>query len=93
MKIFETTAEVIGWIKIVLAPLGIGLALGWIIYYNIPNIWGIIVGIFTAVLGLGLGIYWATKAWKGKGTVFVATRHMHSPDLDKQDREETDTKK
>lgn len=93
MKIFETIAEVVGWIKIVIAPLALGALIGWLIYYNKPDTIGIILGIVFSAIGLGLGIYWATKAWKGKGTVFVATRHMHSPDLDKKETQEQESKK
>lgn len=93
MKFFDTIAEVIGWIKIVIAPLAVGVVLGWIIYYNMQNIIGIVIGGMIAALGLVLGIYLANKAWKSKeGTVFTATRHMHSPDLDEKSTEEYKTR-
>ena len=84
MKTFESISEIIGWLKIVISLSVVGIALGWIVYYNFPDTFGIIIGSILVILGLGLGIYFATKSLKGKGTAWTATRHSHSPDLDKK---------
>lgn len=94
MKFFDSVAEVVGWIKIMIALLAVGVVLGWITYYNVPNTFGMILGIFIALIGLLSGLYFANKAWRSKhGTVFTATRHMHSPDVDKQGKKELKRKK
>jgi hypothetical protein len=81
-KIFEIIMEVIGWIQIVLSPTLIGLALGFGIYYNFPNLIGLISGILIAIIGLIIGIIWATKKFKTTGTLDFLSRISATPELD-----------
>jgi hypothetical protein len=74
--------EIINWIKIVLSPTMLGVFLGYIIYYNYPTKYGLIGGISLSSLGLLIGIVWATKIWKSKGTSFFMSRVEASPDID-----------
>jgi hypothetical protein len=86
-RIFELITESIGWLQIVASPLLIGLIIGAIIYFPNPNITRLVLGIIIAILGLVIGIIWATKQWKGKGTIRFMSRVMATPELDNSDEE------
>lgn len=81
-KIFETTAEIIGWILIATPTSIIGIATGMEIYNANSNLIGIILGIFLATAGLLFGIFWATKVWKKTGTVKFISRIYSTPELE-----------
>jgi hypothetical protein len=85
LRIFELITESMGWLQIVAAPLLIGLVVAAIIYYPNPTTTRLVLGIFAAALGLIVGIIWATKQWKGKGTIWLISRTMSTPELDKQE--------
>lgn len=86
MKIFfELVTESIGWLQIVASPLFIGIIIGTLIYFPNPSSITLILGIIAAILGLVLGIMWANKAWKGKGTIWFMSRVMATPELDNLD--------
>lgn len=86
-KFFELITESIGWLQIVASPFLIGIIIGALIYFPNPSLITLILGIIVAILGLILGISWATKAWKGKGTIWLTSRIMASPELDDLDVE------
>ncbi|MHB1279315.1 MAG: hypothetical protein ACYC1Q_13070 [Bacteroidia bacterium] len=81
-RIFEYFTEGIGWIRIVLSPFLIGLALGALVYFSDPNETRLIIGIVLASLGLLVGILWATRIWKSTGTMWFLSRLMATPELD-----------
>jgi disulfide bond formation protein DsbB len=82
-KIFGTLFEIVGWIQIVLSPTLIGIGIGFAVYYNFPNLIGMIIGISLAIIGTILGIIWATKKYKTTGTMDFLSRVSSTPDLDK----------
>lgn len=86
-KVFEFITELIGWLQIIASPLLIGLAIGAIIYFPNPSMTRLVLGIMVATIGLVVGIIWATKKWKGKGTIFFLSRIMATPELDNPDEE------
>lgn len=86
-RVFEFITEVIGWLQIVASPLLIGLAVGAIIYFSDQTTTRLLIGIAVATGGLIVGIVWATKQWKGKGTIWFVSRIMATPELDKADEE------
>lgn len=86
-KVIAFIIELIGWIQIVLSPLLIGLAIGAIIYFNKKDTVGLILGIVVASLGLVIGIIFATKIWKKKGTISFLSRLSGTPELDNLDEE------
>lgn len=86
-RIFELITESIGWLQIVASPLLIGLIIGAIIYFPNPTTTRLVMGIIVATLGLVIGVIWATKQWKGKGTIWFMSRIMATPELDKPDDE------
>ena len=86
-RVFEFITEGIGWLQIVASPLLIGLVIGAIIYLTEPNTTRLIIGVIVATAGLVIGMIWATKQWKGKGTIWFMSRIMATPELDKPDEE------
>jgi hypothetical protein len=86
-RFFELVTESLGWLQIAASPLLIGIALGAIIYFSGPNTLRLIVGIVIAIAGLMVGIVWANKQLKGRGTVWFMSRIMATPELDKADEE------
>lgn len=82
-KVFEFITELIGWLQIVASPLLLGLAIGAIIYFPNPSTTRLVFGMLVATIGLVIGIIWATKQWKGKGTIWFMSRIMATPELDK----------
>jgi hypothetical protein len=69
-RIIELIMKIIGWMQIVASPLLIGLIIGAIIYFPNPTTTRLVLGIAVATLGLVIGVIWATKQWKGKGTIW-----------------------
>ena len=89
LSFFETLTEIFGWLQIVASPLIAGLAIGFIIYLSRPDNMGLFIGIAVALIGLIIGIVWATKIWKKKGTIHFMSRISATPELDKKDASKT----
>lgn len=81
-KVFEYIIEIIGWLQIVASPLLIGSGIGAFIYFRNPTLINLIIGIVVSMLGLIVGIFWATKIWKTKGTMWFMSRLSATPELD-----------
>lgn len=81
-RLFYFLIELIGWFQIMLSPLLLGSFIGLIIYASYPSKYGFIIGVITSLLGLIIGVIWATKEWNNKGTQWFMSRIMASPDLD-----------
>jgi len=88
MKILEWLTSFIAWLQIVASPLFFGLIIGLVVYEIYPTAIGLILGIAVANLGLVVGIIFATKIWKKRGTVDFISRVSASPELDNLDNEE-----
>jgi hypothetical protein len=87
-SLFELFIEVCGWLQIVASPLLIGLLIGFIVYLTKPDTTGIVIGISIAALGLVIGIIWATRVWKRKGTIEFISKISATPELDKLKEQE-----
>jgi hypothetical protein len=95
-KIFELITEIIGWMQIVFSFTFLGIVLGYGIYYNFQNSYGIVCGIFVAFLGLLIGIFWAIKKFKSTGTIHFLSRIGFSQvlnNLEKTNTKNTKSKK
>lgn len=88
MSLFDYCIEIVGWLQIVASPLLIGLIIGAGIYLSNTTTVRLIIGIGIALLGLVIGIVFATKVWKKQGTMHFVSRVMASPELDNLDEEE-----
>lgn len=84
-QLFEKFIEIIGWIKIVLSPLIIGLFIGFVCYVNINSNVGIVLGIVFCILGVIAGILLANNRWKNGGTISFLSRISATPELEKKE--------
>lgn len=91
-RVFELFTESIGWLQIAASPLFIGLIVGAVIYFPNPTTTRLIVGIIVATLGLIIGVIWATKQWKGKGTIWFMSSINATPELDKLEEKDNNDK-
>ena len=82
---FETVFEVIGWIQIVASPLLLTGMIALVYYLSKPNSTRLILGICFTTVGLIVGIIWATKVWKKRGTMDFMSRISATPELDDLD--------
>jgi len=87
LNFFDKFFEVVGWIQIVASPLFLAAIIGFLVYISKPNTIRLIIGIVIVVVGLIIGIIWATKIWKGKGTIHFISRVNASPELDPPNEE------
>lgn len=81
--------EVIGWLQIVASPLLIGLVIGVFIYFPNPTETRLIIAISISIFGLLIGIVWANKIWKTKGTMWFISQVSATPDLDNLAKNDT----
>ena len=87
-SLFDFLIEIVGWLQIVASPFLIGLIIGCIVYFSKSNITTLIVGIVIATIGLCIGIVWATRVWRKKGTIHFMSRTMATPELDNIDEDQ-----
>ncbi len=79
---FESFTEIMGWLQIVASPLLLGSVIGFLIYVSNPNTTRLLCGIGIALLGLIIGIIWATRVSKKNGASNYVSRISASPELD-----------
>jgi len=84
-SLIEILIESISWIQIMISPFLIGLIIGAIIYLSNPVKRNFIIALLIAILGLSIGIIWATKVTKRRGATNFMSGTMATPELDKQD--------
>ncbi len=87
MSFFDYFTEVIGWLQIVASPLLLGLIIAAFIYFSNPTLWRLIIAIGVALLGLIVGLVFATRIWKKQGTIHFVSRIMATPELDDLEEE------
>ncbi len=83
MSLFELVVNIWGWIKIVGSPFLIGVAISSVIYLKNGTTENAVLGIIISLLGLIIGIVWATTIWKKQGTSDFLAEEYKTPDLDK----------
>ena len=81
-KKFDFIMEVVGWLQIVASPFLISCLIGAIIYFPNQTQTNFIIAIAVIILGLVIGIFWANKIWKTKGTMWFVSQISATPDLD-----------
>jgi len=90
-KAFENITEIIGWLHIVISPALICSGISAFIYFRNPNVTNLVIAICICLLGIIVGIRYANKIWKTKGTVWFMSRVSASPELDNLDNENNET--
>ena len=76
--------EIAGWIWIAGSPTLIGLITGFLCYQYLESPAGLITGVILLACGLILGILWANKIYKSRGTMNFISRIYASPELDNE---------
>ena len=88
MKSAKCITSIIAWLQIVASPLFIGIAIGFIVYYCLPDLTGLVLGLVISVAGLIIGIIWATRVRKKQDTVEFMSGISSSPDFDDLNKKE-----
>ena len=86
-KIFDRIVEIIAWLQIVVSPLIISSLISAFIYFRNPNPINLVISIAIIIIGLIIGILWANKIWKTKGTSWYMSQVSATPDLDEINNE------
>ena len=84
-KILETISKVLAWLQIAASPFIVGIIIGGIIYLYQPNSSTLLIGIALATTGFILGILWASRVWKKRGTVEHMAKLASTPELEKKE--------
>lgn len=93
LTFFDYALEIVGWLQIVASPLMAGLLIGAIIYFSNPSKLRLGIAIGVGLIGLIVGIAFATRVWKKQGTIHFVSRVMATPELDNLSEEKNnDTK-
>ena len=92
-RVLELIPEIIGWVQIFISPFLIGVIIGYIVILAKPNTTGIVIGVAISITGFVVGVIWATKQWRGKGTVWFMSRVIATPELDNSENENTKNSK
>jgi hypothetical protein len=74
------------WLQIMVSPSLVGVIVGGLAWLGLKGVLGVVVGSGCAALGIWLGIWWAEKARKEKGTVEFVSRIRSHPEWQKQDQ-------
>ena len=91
VDVCETCPTGLFWVPIIYIFL-ICLGIGAFIYFPNPTLTNLIIAIIISILGLIVGIIWATKIWKTKGTMWFVSQVSATPDLDNLVDAEKETK-
>ncbi|MET0637929.1 MAG: hypothetical protein ABWZ25_17995 [Chitinophagaceae bacterium] len=81
-SVFQTFTKFIAWIQIAVSPLLLGIAAGFIAYYQLPKPYGILLGALLVTGGLAAGIVWANKVARKQGSINFISRVSATPELD-----------
>ncbi len=88
LSLFEKIIEGIGWIQIVLSPLLLSLLFTVPFYFSNETNTRLIISVLIVLAGLIIGIIWANKVAREKGTINFLSRISASPELDKEEENE-----
>lgn len=87
MNPFERITSLFAWVQIMVSPSLIGVVSGGFLALYFKSTWGWIAGGILAIAGILIGIAFAEKARKGKGTVDFVARIRRNPELDEMHKE------
>lgn len=76
--------EILGAILILGSPTLMGALIGGYFYLNNPSTQTLWFFAALSALGLIIGIWWAVREWKSRGTVWFVSRLMATPELDRE---------
>lgn len=90
---FDYFIEIIGWLRIVSSPLAIALVIAGFVYFPNPGNMRLIIAIVIVIVGLVIGIIWATNVWRKTGTNRYLTTIRSTADLDTFTADKEDRRK
>jgi hypothetical protein len=74
------------WIQVVAAPFFAGLIFGLLIYTQYSDTTTLFIALSTSVIGLLMGLSWATRIWSKERTLQLISRIIASHRLDEKDQ-------
>lgn len=77
--------EILGAFLILGSPTLLGALIGGYFYLNNPSTQSQWLFAALTASGLFIGIWWAVREWKSRGTVWFVSRLMATPELDRKD--------
>lgn len=83
LRFFAQIGPLMAWLQIVASPLLISCMISAFIYFRDPNQENLIFAIAFIIVGLFVGVLWANKIRKTKGTLGFISQVNASPELDK----------
>lgn len=83
IRFLDLFTRAMAWLQIAASPIILGLLAGAVVYLFRSDIYGLILAITLAAAGLLIGIVWATRVWKKKGTVEYMGKLLGMPELEK----------
>jgi len=81
-KLFEKAMGIIAWLQIVASPVLLATVIGGVLYFRNPTPLNLTIAIGLVVIGLIIGVRYANKIWKTKGTMWFVSQLSATPDLD-----------
>lgn len=78
----DKIAEGVGWLQIVISPLLFGCGIGAVVYFPSPTLVRLLIALVIALAGLVVGIRYANKVARTRGTVDFISRISATPELD-----------
>lgn len=88
-KVLEYLTKSIAWLQIAISPFILGAIAGLFIYAYRTDTYGLIMAGIVTLIGLIIGIIWATRVWKRRGTIEFISKVNASPELDNKQTEPT----
>ena len=85
--IFDSITEIFGFIQIAASPTAIALIISFLVVKSRPDAVGYIIAGIITIAGLLIGILWALKVSKTKGTVNFMSKVSSTSELDDKDTE------
>lgn len=85
LTVFDKITEAIGWIQIVLSPVLLSLLIGVPFYLSNESTFTFIILCLLFLTGLIVGIIYANKIAKKRGTINFLSRISASPELDNKE--------
>ena len=80
---FDGISEIAGWILIVFRATVLSFLLGCVLFVCLQGAAGLVLGIAVLLLGMFLGVTFATRKYKTTGTIDLLSRVDATPELDK----------
>ncbi|WP_341907073.1 hypothetical protein [Fluviicola taffensis] len=82
-KFFDEISEIVGWLQIVSSATVLSFLLGCVLFVCLQGAAGLVLGIAVLLLGMFLGVTFATRKYKTTGTIDLLSRVDATPELDK----------